>query len=123
MYELFMGGGALRKILGFLSVPNIMKSLLQTFSNQKTFFSKQYYFIDTVQSVFFLFSEHEFSKSILELMGSIFFVMRNAADEYSYFTLNHLQYLHLRHHKVVISRGKYVYLMEKIHLLKFHSIS
>ena len=53
MYELFMGGSALRKILGFLSLSNIMKSLLWTFSNQKTFFSKQYYFIDTVQNVLF----------------------------------------------------------------------
>ena len=30
-----------------------MKSLLQTFLNQKTFFSKQYYFIDIIQNVLF----------------------------------------------------------------------
>ena len=57
MYELFMGVTALRKILRFLSQPNIMKSLLRTFSNQKTFFSKQYYFIDTVQKVLLQVSE------------------------------------------------------------------
>ena len=53
MYELFMGGSDFRKILGFLSQPNIMKSLLWTFSNQKTFFSEQYYFIDIIQNVQF----------------------------------------------------------------------
>ena len=30
-----------------------MKSLLQTFSNQETLFSKQYYFIDIIQNVLF----------------------------------------------------------------------
>ena len=53
IYELFMGGSALRKILRFLSLLNVLKSLLWTFSHQKSFFSKQYYFIDTIQNVLF----------------------------------------------------------------------
>ena len=36
-----------------LSQLNVMKTWLQTFYNQKTFFSKQYYFIDTIQNVLF----------------------------------------------------------------------
>ena len=43
----------MRKILGFVSWMNIMKSLLRTFSNQKIFFSKQCYFIDIIHNVLF----------------------------------------------------------------------
>ena len=53
-----MGAIDLRNILGFLSQPNVMKTWLQTFSNQKTFFSKQYYFIDKFR-MFFSKSENE----------------------------------------------------------------
>ena len=53
MQELCMGAIDLRKILGFLSQPNAMKTWLRTFSNQNTFFSNQYYFIDTIQNVLF----------------------------------------------------------------------
>ena len=53
MQELSIGGSDFRKILGVLSVPNVMKSLLRTFSNHKTIFSKQYYLIYVIQIVLF----------------------------------------------------------------------
>ena len=34
-----------------------MKTWLRTFSSQKTYFSKQYYFIDTIQNVLFQLRE------------------------------------------------------------------
>ena len=43
----------MRKILGFISWMNLMKSLLWTFSNQKTFFAKQCYFSDIIHNVLF----------------------------------------------------------------------
>ena len=41
----------MRNILGFISCMNVMKSLLQIFSNQKTFF--QCYFSDIIHNVLF----------------------------------------------------------------------
>ena len=61
-----MGGSDFRKILGILSALNVMKSLLQIFSNQKTIFSKQYYLIYIIQIV--LFQVREGGVDVVEVL-------------------------------------------------------
>ena len=53
MVRIVYGGRDFRMIPGVLSVLNVMKNWLRTFSNQKTIFSKQYYLIYIIHIVLF----------------------------------------------------------------------